>query len=436
MADAKPGAVGHSPAGKGWRALAAQSDEDAPWLVRPEPPQRPLGAVPLRRLPHPLPAARPLRLVAVGALRRRRPVAGGRHPVGDGPPGFGAPGTGHPPRPPGRPDRPGPHRRRRGPDRPGRDGPGARPLEPTDVVDPRWRGPRERPYGRRGQRHRPRRRPPAGGPGLRRADHGRHLPVGAHPSGCGLLRQRRGHRRGGGRAARPPRPPARLPPQPAGQLGRARDRRRAPRPPAAGPQRAALAQRPGADLDPRPRPPEPAPDPGGLLPDGSVVAPRTRPPPGPRPGPAGAPVGVRRHPLRRVHRPARCHHPAPAGAAARRPRVPAAAGQRGGRRPHRHGRAGPPGPRPGHPPGPAPGLAGGRGAAVGHHRPAPHRRRRHRGVGGRPGGADPAADPPARLPGRLGLVVAPLRAHRPRRGGGGDHPAHHGVHRALHPHRP
>jgi lysylphosphatidylglycerol synthetase-like protein (DUF2156 family) len=32
-ADAKPGAVGHSPAGRGWRALAAQSDRDAPWLV-------------------------------------------------------------------------------------------------------------------------------------------------------------------------------------------------------------------------------------------------------------------------------------------------------------------------------------------------------------------------------------------------------------------
>ncbi len=32
-ADAKPGAVGQSPAGRGWRALAAQSDRDAPWLV-------------------------------------------------------------------------------------------------------------------------------------------------------------------------------------------------------------------------------------------------------------------------------------------------------------------------------------------------------------------------------------------------------------------
>ncbi len=32
-ADAKPGAVGHASAGKGWRTLAAQSDRDAPWLV-------------------------------------------------------------------------------------------------------------------------------------------------------------------------------------------------------------------------------------------------------------------------------------------------------------------------------------------------------------------------------------------------------------------
>ena len=31
-ADAKPGVIGHSPAGRGWRSLAAQSAEDAPWL--------------------------------------------------------------------------------------------------------------------------------------------------------------------------------------------------------------------------------------------------------------------------------------------------------------------------------------------------------------------------------------------------------------------
>ena len=49
---------------------------------RAQPPERPLGAVPVRGLPHPLPAARPLRLVAAGALRRGRPAAGGRHPVG------------------------------------------------------------------------------------------------------------------------------------------------------------------------------------------------------------------------------------------------------------------------------------------------------------------------------------------------------------------
>ena len=32
-ADAKPGVIGHSSAGKGWRTLAAQSTDDAPWLV-------------------------------------------------------------------------------------------------------------------------------------------------------------------------------------------------------------------------------------------------------------------------------------------------------------------------------------------------------------------------------------------------------------------
>ena len=32
-ADAKPGAIGHSPAGRGWRSLVAQSEEDARWLA-------------------------------------------------------------------------------------------------------------------------------------------------------------------------------------------------------------------------------------------------------------------------------------------------------------------------------------------------------------------------------------------------------------------
>jgi lysylphosphatidylglycerol synthetase-like protein (DUF2156 family) len=32
-ADAKPGVIGHSAAGRGWRSLAARSTEDAPWLV-------------------------------------------------------------------------------------------------------------------------------------------------------------------------------------------------------------------------------------------------------------------------------------------------------------------------------------------------------------------------------------------------------------------
>ena len=132
--------------GRGWRALAAQSDRGRAVAGRTEPARRPLGPVPLRRLPHPLPAPGPLRLVAAGALRGRRPAAGGRDALG--------PRTTWVRACPARAIRHAhqadlgdqvAHRRRRGPGRPRRAGPGPRPPEPPDVVDPRGRGPGERP---------------------------------------------------------------------------------------------------------------------------------------------------------------------------------------------------------------------------------------------------------------------------------------------------
>ena len=136
--------------------------EDAPWLDRARPAERPFGAVPVRGVPHALPPPGPLRLVAAGPLRGGRPAPGGGDPLGARPPRVGVAGPGHPPRP---------HRRLRGPDRGGADRgaggagrPGRRPraAEPSDVVDPRrWR-PGRGAVGGRGQRHRPRRRPPAG----------------------------------------------------------------------------------------------------------------------------------------------------------------------------------------------------------------------------------------------------------------------------------
>ena len=134
---------------------------------------------------------------------------------------------------------------------------------------------------------------------------------------------------------------------------------------------------------------------GGVVPDGRVVAPGTGPAPGPPADPPGAPVGLGRHPLRRPGGPARRHHPSPAGPPPRRAAVPPAPGQRGGRGADRHGRTGPGGAGPGHPPRPAPGLAGGRDPAGRHHPPPHHRRRRRRGVAVRPGRPDPPGGQPS-----------------------------------------
>ena len=383
-ADAKPGAIGPSPAGRGWRSLAAQSEEDAPWLAG------------LNRLSDPSALSR---FVVSRTLYRRLgryawwllvPFAvAGLLRVAVTPWVSGHLGTGLP----GRAIRHA-HQADFGdqvviaatvsPGRAGRAGPGARPAEPPDVVHPRRRCPRDRAGRGRSQRRRPRRRPPPARAGVRRPDHRGHLPVGAHPSGPGLLRQRRRHRRGGGGAPGTAGPAAGLPAEPAGQLGRAGDRGRAPRPDAAGPQRAPVAQRARAAGHPGARRAQPPPLAGGLVPDGRVVAAGARPPPGPPADPPGAAVGLGRHPLRRPGRPARRHHPSPAGPSPRGAGVPPAPGQRGGRGADRHGRTGPRGAGPGDPPRPAAGLAGGRGPPGRHHPPPPHRRRRRRGVALRP----------------------------------------------------
>ena len=87
--------------------------------------------------------------------------------------------------------------------------------------------------------------------------------------------------------------PPDLPAQPAGQLGRARDRRRAACSYVAGQQRAPVAQRPRAVDHPGPRGPEPPSVAGGVLPDGRIVA--SRRPTSTRPigGPGGCDDGRR-----------------------------------------------------------------------------------------------------------------------------------------------
>ncbi len=107
----------------------------------------------------------------------------------------------------------------------------ARAPQPADVVHPRRRRARRGPHRGRGQRHRPGRRPAAGRP----TGYAGLITAATFQSeltnlGTGLLRQRRGDRRGRGRAPGALRPAAGLPPQPVGQLGRARVRGRAPRP--------------------------------------------------------------------------------------------------------------------------------------------------------------------------------------------------------------
>ncbi len=96
-------------------------------------------------------------------------------------------------------------------------------------------------------------------------------------------------------------------------------------------------------------------------------------------------VGGRRHPLCRGRGPARRHHPASTQPAARGDGDRPTGSQCGRRRAHRHGRPGPGCHGPGHPPGPATGLEGGGRPPGGHHRPPPHRRGRYRGIAGRPG---------------------------------------------------
>ena len=193
---------------------------------RRRPAQRPVGPDPLRRVPHPVPPLRPLRLVVAGAVRGGPAAAGGGHAVAARPPGQQPAGPGHPPRPHRRSQRPaggGPGRRPGGARRPGR---GARPAQPPHVVDPRRGGPRGGAHRSGRQRHGPRRRPATGRAGLRRPHHRGHLPLRADQPGHRLLRQRGRHGRGRGRAPRPARAAARLPAQPVGQLGR--DSSRAP----------------------------------------------------------------------------------------------------------------------------------------------------------------------------------------------------------------
>ena len=80
-ADAKPG-VGHAGRAATGAPSAQDSPEDAPWLDGRRPAVRPVGPHPLRGVPHPLPAVRPLRLVAPGAVRRRPACCAWRSPRG------------------------------------------------------------------------------------------------------------------------------------------------------------------------------------------------------------------------------------------------------------------------------------------------------------------------------------------------------------------
>ena len=253
--------------------------------------------------------------------------------------------------------------------------------------------------------------------------------------GRGLLRQRGRHRRGGGGAPRPARTAAGLPPEPAGELGGARDRGRAARQDAPGPQRA-----------PSPNVLERVVSPGGNEPSlhPSLVASfpwasRGRPRPisaRPTAGPAGCAVGPR--PPSSSPASSTCSTPSP---------PPSGAGSTWCSSSSPCGPVWPPAPSSpwpvwlswpwaGDPPRPAPGLAGGRRPPRRDHRPPPHRRRRRRGVAVRRGRAGTAPGQPAGLPGRVGLVLAAVGPGRPGRGRGRDHPADRGLHRAVHPHRP
>ena len=276
------------------------------------------------------------------------------------------------------------------------------------------RRPRRGPHRGRGQRHGPGRRPPPGGPGLRRPDHRGHLPVRADQPRHRVLRQRR---------APPPRwspstgaasacPPVFLHSQWVSwveiESGAELHVRHA-----AGPQRAPLAQPARAGRHPRPGRRLAPPLAGRLLPGGRLVAAGPRPAPGPPPHPSGPPLGGRRHPRHRDHRPPRLHHPAAARSPPRARAVPAASGQRGRRCPGGPGRPRPHRPRPRHPARPAPGLAGVGGPARRHHPPPRRGRCRHRGVAHHRGGPGLPPGQPQGVPGRLRRHVACGRPSSP-----------------------
>ena len=80
-ADAKPGAI-DPPAGRHWRTPGPRVARGRPVAGRRRPAERPVGPHPLRRVPHPLPPVRPLRLVAARPLRRGPACCGWPSPRG------------------------------------------------------------------------------------------------------------------------------------------------------------------------------------------------------------------------------------------------------------------------------------------------------------------------------------------------------------------
>ena len=154
-ADAKPGVIGPSSAGRGWRSLVAQSNRDATWLIG------------LNRLSDPSALSR---FVVSRTLYRRLGryawwllvpfVVAGLLRVAVTPwvmdhLGIGTAGPRHPSRPPGGPRRPDRHRPVGGAGGPRRAGPRTGTAEPAYVVDPRRRSP----GGGAGRRPRPTTRP-------------------------------------------------------------------------------------------------------------------------------------------------------------------------------------------------------------------------------------------------------------------------------------
>ena len=346
-----------------WRTVAPGPAESRgrPVAGGRRPPERPVRAVPLRRLAHPLPPVRPLRLVAARPLRSSPCCCGSaRHPVAPRPPRHGLPGRAlrHA------------HTADLG------DqlvvGPGAAVVVIAVMAvvlgllsrrmwsDPRGRRPRGRPATRRRPTTPPATTPAGwsaqGYAGLITAATFQpeltHLGIGFYANVGATAEVVAEHR---GRLGLPPVFLA----QPVGELGRARDRGRAARPPPARPQRPAPAQPARGARHPGPGRAARSTRAGGLLPDRAT---RGRPPPTCA-RPTGAPAGCGDGragaillagviDLLDADHPAAAR-PAPPGAG-----VPAAAGQRGGRGPGGRGRPRPDRPRPGHPARPAAGMAG------------------------------------------------------------------------------